>query len=289
MPKSIKYVTVLACIILFGFVFVFFQKSETKLKIYFLDVGQGDAILVRTPDNQDILIDGGPGNYVVDEIGKYLPFYDRDIEMMILTHAHSDHVSGLVEILKRYDVDQVLFSGTVKHDAPDYLAWLSIIEQKSIPLEVATCCKTYKLGDQVELQILYPFEDYSGKETEDLNESSLVSRLVYKSREFLFTGDAPISVEEKLIGKDLLIESDVLKMGHHGSKYSSGEMFLDYVHPDYAVIQSGEGNSFGHPHFKTINNLQKRDIKIIRNDQCGTIIMETDGNNLELSSEKCDL
>ncbi|MFA6391604.1 MAG: ComEC/Rec2 family competence protein [Patescibacteria group bacterium] len=288
MIKKISLITLSIGVVLFLAIYIF-GKNNSELKIYFLDVGQGDAILIRTPENQDILIDGGPGNMVVNEIGKFLPFYDRDIELMILTHAHSDHVSGLVEVLKRYEVDQVLFSGDVIHNAPDYLAWLDIILEKSIPLKVATCCETYKLGDQLELQILYPFEDYSGKEPEDLNESSVVSRLVYKDREFLFTGDAPIEVEEKLIEKMIHIESDILKVGHHGSKYSSGELFLDAVSPDYAVIQSGEGNSFGHPHFKSINNLQKLNIEIIRNDQCGTITMETDGIDLELSSERCDL
>ncbi|MFA6272426.1 MAG: ComEC/Rec2 family competence protein [Patescibacteria group bacterium] len=288
MIKKISLITLSIGVVLFLAIYTT-AKNDSALKIHFLDVGQGDAILIRTPEHQDILIDGGPGNLVVDEIGKYLLFYDRDIEIMILTHAHSDHVSGLVEVLKRYEVDQVLFSGNVDHDAPDYLAWLGIIEQKSIPLIVATCCKTYQLGNQVELQILYPFEDYSGKELEDLNESSLVSRLVYKDRKFLFTGDAPLEVEEKIIEKDLPIESDVLKVGHHGSKYSSGELFLDAVNPDYAVIQSGEGNSFGHPHFKTVNNLQKRNVEMMRTDQCGTIIMETNGNDLKLSSERCDL
>jgi competence protein ComEC len=288
MIKKISLIALSIVVVLFLVMF-YAGYHGSDLKIYFLDVGQGDAILIRTPDNQDILIDGGPGNSAVNEIGKFLPFYDRDIELMILTHAHSDHVSGLVEVLKRYEVDQVIFSGNVNHNAPDYLAWLDIISEKSIPLRVANCCETYELGYQVELQILYPFEDYSGKEPKDLNESSLVSRLVYKDKEFLFTGDAPIEVEEMLIEKNIPISSDVLKVGHHGSKYSSGELFLGAVNPDYAVIQSGEGNSFGHPHFKSINNLQKRNIKIIRNDQCGTIIMKTDGIDLELSSDRCDL
>ena len=266
---------------------IFLQKESSLLKVVFLDVGQGDAILIRTPDNQDILIDGGPGNKVVDEIGKFLPFYDRDIEMMILTHAHSDHVSGLVEVLKRYEVDQVLFSGKVEHSAPDYLAWLDIIEAKSIPLKATTCCEIYNLGDQLELQILYPFEDYSGQELEDLNSSSVVARLVYNGIEFLFTGDAPFEVEEELIKKNITFESDILKIGHHGSKYSSSLEFLDLVDSKYVVIQSGEGNSFNHPHFKTINNLKKREIEVLRNDHCGAIIIETDGNSLDIESERC--
>lgn len=289
MIKKIILITLFIGIVLFLGILFSDGNAEFGLKIYFLDVGQGDAILIRTPNNQDILIDGGPGNKVVDEIGKYLPFYDRDIEIMILTHAHSDHVSGLVEVLKRYEVEQVLFSGKVEHSAPDYLAWLNIIETKSIPLKAIACCETYNLGDQLALQILYPFEDYSGQELEDLNSSSVVARLVYKGKEFLFTGDAPFEVEEELIEKKIYFESDVLKIGHHGSKYSSNLDFLDLVNPKYAVIQSGEGNSFNHPHFKTINNLQKREIKIFRNDQCGTIIIETDGNDLEVKSERCDI
>lgn len=287
MEKLIKYIFVflvlLALVVAFGIVF----EKDSQLVVYFLDLGQGDSILIRTLNGQDILIDGGPGNKAVDEIGRYLPFYDRDIELMILTHAHSDHVSGLVEVLKRYKVEQILYSGRVEHQSADYLVWLDIIEQKSIPLRTVRCCEKIILGENLELEILYPFEDFSGKELEDLNNSSVVIRLAFQEIEFLFTGDAPIEVEKKIIAKNLNLDSDVLKVGHHGSKYSSSPEFLKLVDPDYAVIQSGEGNTFGHPHFKTLNNLEKQEIKILRNDQCGTISLKTDGEKLEVKSEWC--
>lgn len=289
MKKQLKLILALVMIFIILALVVVFNIQDKQLKVYFLDVGQGDAILIRTPDHQDILIDGGPSSDVVNEIGRYLPFYDRDIELMILTHAHSDHVVGLVEVLKRYQVDQILYPGRVEQNADDYLAWLNLIDQQSISLRTTQCCEQIILGENLVLETLYPFEDFSGKTVEDLNNTSVINRLVFGETEFLFTGDAPIEAEEKIIDKGLNLEANVLKVGHHGSKYSSSLEFLDLVNPEYAVIQSGEENKFGHPHFKTVNNLNKRGIEILRNDQCGIIIFETDGVSLDVRSERCEI
>lgn len=287
MKKQLRIIIITTILVLLLIVLVIRSNYDRELKVNFLNVGQGDAILIRTPSHQDILIDGGPGNKAVEEIGHLLPFYDRDIELMILTHAHSDHVSGLIEVLKRYQVEQILYSGKVLHESGDYLAWFNLIKEKSIPLRPAVCCERIFLGDQLVLEVVYPFEDFSGKRLEELNDSSLVIRLVYKGQEFLFMGDAPIKVEDELIHKGVNLESDVLKVGHHGSKYSSGPEFLELVDPQYAVIQSGAGNKFGHPHFKTINNLARLGVNILRNDECGTIFFESDGRKLKVQSEKC--
>ncbi|PIY96294.1 MAG: competence protein ComE [Candidatus Kerfeldbacteria bacterium CG_4_10_14_0_8_um_filter_42_10] len=287
MKKQVKLILVLVTLFAILAAIVVFNIQDKELKVYFLDVGQGDSILIRTPNHQDILIDGGPDSDVVNKIGQHLPFYDRDIELMILTHAHSDHLVGLIEVLKRYQVDQILYSGKVDYQSSDYLAWLDIIRKKTIPLRSVKCCEQISLGENLNLDILYPYEDFSGKKIEDLNDTSIVAQLIFQNKQFLFTGDAPVKVEKKLIDQNLNLESQVLKVGHHGSKYSSSSEFLKLVDPQYAIIQSGKDNKFGHPHFKTLNNLSKQGIEILRNDQCGTIWFKTDGEELKVKSEKC--
>ncbi|EKE14424.1 MAG: hypothetical protein ACD_12C00515G0004 [uncultured bacterium] len=272
---------------------IYFQEGkrvgairESYLRVSFLDIGQGDSILIQTPGNQDILIDGGPDNSVVDKLGRTLPFYDRDIELMILTHAHADHICGLVEVLKRYEVKQVLYSGKVDNNSACFLAWLDIIEEKNIPLTVALAGQNISLAQGLDMKILYPEEDLTGQKLKDLNDSSVVTLLDFKEIEFLFTGDAPQEIEEKLI-EEKLEKVEVLKMGHHGSKYSTSEEFLDAINPEYAVIQSGQDNKYGHPHFITLRKLEKRGVEILRNDICGNIYFETDGEGLEVKSDKC--
>lgn len=288
MKKQLKFIIIFILFFSVLTAIVLFSGKDKKLEVVFIDVGQGDAILIRTPNNQDILIDGGPDNSTVDKIGRLLPFYDRDIELMVLTHAHSDHVSGLVPILKRYQVDQIFYSGKVINDAPDYLTWFKLVEEKSIPFQVVTGGEKINLGENLMLEVLYPFEDFTGKSLDDLNDTSVVIRLVYQETEFLFMGDASAVVEKKLIDKDLNLVSDVLKVGHHGSKNSTSPEFINAVSPNYAVISSGKDNKFGHPHFKTLNTLAKEKVKILRTDLCGEVIFKTNGVNLEINSQKCD-
>lgn len=283
--KSKKYIFILLGILIILLIFlliIYFDFHDKTLKVIFLDIGQGDSILIRTPDKQDILIDGGPDNRVVDKLGQYLPFWDRDIELMILTHVHSDHIMGLIEVLKRYQVEKILYSGRVDYATSDYLTWLDFIEEKEIPLQVGILGQKYHLGDNLDLDILYPFQDFSGQKFEDLNDSSMVVRLDFEEIEFVFTGDASEKIEKEILAQNLELESEVLKVGHHGSKYSSSREFLEAINPQYAVIQSGEGNKFGHPHFKTLNNLEKLGIRILRNDQLGDIKFKTNGQDLEL-------
>ncbi|MFC1662662.1 ComEC/Rec2 family competence protein [Patescibacteria group bacterium] len=260
-----------------------FTGQADNLKVVFLDVGQGDAIYIRTPQAQDILIDGGPGSYAAEQIGQHMPFYDRDIELVILSHGHSDHVSGLVEILKRYQVKQIIYSGQVNHSAPDYQRFLELTDEKNIPLNSVTHGQQIKLSSDIRLDILYPNQDYTGKTLDDLNETSVIARLNYGQNVFLFTGDAGQEIEEQLLALELNLASEVLKIGHHGSKYSSSRAFIEAVSPDYAVIQSGEDNSFDHPHEETLDVLNKLNIKTLRNDQLGDIVCT--GNGVEIDCQ----
>src|SRR3989338_6097559 len=159
-------------------------NSPENLEVDFLDVGQGDAILIKTPGGVNILIDGGPDKSVARRLGENLAWWDKRIDLMILTHPHDDHVTGLVEVLKRYRVEKILYTGAV-HSAPNYLAWLKIIRDKKTPMTIIDKPQTISLGERTELQILYPNKSFLDKIFDDLNDSSIVARLVYGQNKFL--------------------------------------------------------------------------------------------------------
>jgi len=267
------------CIVLFWLVW---QQESKNLEVIFFDIGQGDSIFIKTPSHHTILIDGGPDSSVLAKVGRALPFYDHTIDVMILTHAHSDHVVGLVDVLKRYEVGLVLYTN-VDHTSPDFIEWRDLIEENNINYKIAIAGQEYKFG-QASLEILYPFEYVGDKEFKDLNDSSIIVRLEYQDTSFLLTGDASVVVEEELLEfyKEEDLASDVLKVGHHGSKYSSLLEFLRAVDPLLAVIQSGEGNGFGHPHRLVLKRLGGLGIEVLRNDEMGDIRMVSDGKEVRI-------
>ncbi|MDZ7798616.1 MAG: ComEC/Rec2 family competence protein [Patescibacteria group bacterium] len=256
--------------------FLIFSLNSSKndlLKVYFLDVGQGDSILIQTPAGQDILIDGGPGKAVINELDKHMSFWNRDIELMILTHPHADHVNGLVEVLKIYEVDQVL-GFDIDYNSSTYKQWQKLIKEKEIDYSETLAGDKFILSKNLYLETLYPFEDITGQEFEDLNDASIVNRLCYFEHCFLFTGDNSKEIEKKLIANNLTVKADVLKVGHHGSKYSSDRDFIKKVNPAYAIIQCGQDNRFDHPHEAAIERLNDQDIEILRNDKDGEIFCQ---------------
>jgi|APSaa5957512622_1039677.scaffolds.fasta_scaffold17355_3 competence protein ComEC len=256
--------------------------NDELLQVHFLDVGQGDSIYIRTPDEVDILIDGGPDKNVLSELGKVMPFWDREIDVMILTHPHSDHVSGLVEVLRRFDVKQIYYTG-VLHTAPDYLAWLDEIKKQGLDLKIVNEKFTLDLGEEIDLDFLWPLEDFTNKKVDNLNNTSIVNLLRYKDTQMLFTGDAEIEVEEALLEEEIDLAADLLKAGHHGSTTASSEEFLASVKPETVVIQCGQDNSFGHPHLRIIKRLQRLGIEIFRTDNDGMISVYSDGKQIALT------
>ena len=252
------------------------HAKNRELIISFFDIGQGDAALIKTPAGQNILIDGGPGTKILEPLSKELSWYDKTIDLMILTHPHSDHVDGLIPVLKRYEVKQILSTGVV-HSSPTYLAWLDLVREQNIPLTIVDREQTIDLGDDCRLQIIYPLTNLSGREVSNLNNSSIVARLIYKDTSFLLMGDAEIEVEQELIQAGIYLASDVLNTGHHGSDTSSSEEFLKTVKPEYAIISSGQDNSFGHPSPRVLKRLERIGAKILRTDELGTIKMSSDG------------
>ena len=210
-------------------------EQNDKLLVYFLDIGQGDSIFIKSPSGNKMIVDGGPGKTVLQELSKVLPFHDRKIDVVVSTHPDKDHIGGLVEVLKNYDVDFEIDPNVNAETAVlgNFEVALSKKDTKRI---VARRGVTVDLGGGAKFIILFPDRDVLDVET---NVASIVGKLVYGEKSFLLTGDSPQSIEEYLVyldGENL--ESDVLKIGHHGSRTSSATSFIETVNPRYAVIQA---------------------------------------------------
>ncbi len=270
-----------AVLILFGVAFFESFEESKALEVNFLDVGQGDAILIKTPDHQRILIDGGPSSAVVNKLGENLPFYDKKIDLIILTHPHADHLDGLIEVLKRYEVKKILSTGAT-HTTPDYLAWLEEIKKQNVPMEIAAAGQTIDFGGGIKMEIFYPKENLAGKSAENLNNTSIVAKLIFGQTSFLFTGDAESEVEDELIGGGVDLKADVLKVAHHGSKNATSQNFLEKVKPKFAVISVGADNQFGHPNAMTMKRLENIGAEIFRTDEDGDVKMVSDGIKVEI-------
>lgn len=247
--------------------------NQESLKVHFLNVGQGDSIYIRTPDEVDVLIDGGPDKTVLNELGEVMPFWDRDIDVMVLTHPHSDHVTGLVEVLRRFEVKKVYYTGVV-HTAPDYIAWLEEIKKQKIPLLVVKEKFDLQLGEKAQLEFLWPVEDFTNKKVSNLNNTSIVNRLVFGDNQILLTGDIEEEVEEKLLELSSDMTANILKLAHHGSKTATTEDFLTAVSPKQAIIQCGLGNDFGHPHGRVLERLRRLNVNIKRTDLDGRVSLK---------------
>ena len=245
-------------------------SAENKLEIAFLDVGQGDACLIKTPFGQNILIDGGADYKVIEELEKELQWWDRAIDLMILTHPHDDHVAGLIFVLERYNVKKILYTGVV-HSAPAYLEWLKIVKAKNIPLMIIDRPQKIIFGNDCFLNIIYPRQSLLGKSVSNLNNSSIIAELDCENKTVLFMGDAEIEVEEELIKTGDLRSVEILKVGHHGSNTSSHQEFLEMVNPQKAIISSGKNNKFGHPSLRIIKRLERFGAEVLRTDTDGTI------------------
>lgn len=275
--------------------------SPHKLRVSFLDVGQGDAILVQTPSGKSMLIDGGPTNVVLEKIAHEMSYFDNDIDVMVATHPDADHVTGLIPVLEKYKILTTVISpaeGSTK--IVDDLTNHIVVEHTDT--HVAQSGDSIDFHDGVVVKILYPSAKYIGKKS-DTNDASVSMVITYGDESFLLTGDLPSTEESKLIEALLSLRQShvsrhelpspsadsniiVYKVGHHGSKYSSGEQLLTYIKPEYAVISAGKNNKYGHPNIEAINRLQKYAKEILSTIDRGTISFITDGRMMEVETTK---
>lgn len=254
---------------------VYIKENNTgTLKVFFLDVGQGDAIYIRTPGGRDMLIDGGPSKIVIQRLSEVMPWYDKTIDVVLETHPDADHIGGLPHVFARYEVGVFIEPGVKSPNAIDD-ELLRLREEKNIPQTIARRGMRVDFGDGSHFDILFPDTDPAFLET---NTASIVGRMVYGSTSVMLTGDSPDEIERHLIFKDgTTLRSDILKAGHHGSRTSSGLEFVKTVAPKYAVISAGKGNRYGHPHKEVLNVFNTLGVEVMRTDTMGTLYFVSDG------------
>jgi len=271
---------ILVCINTVAWAVVKSVSTDHNLEVVFFDVGQGDSIFIETSDGFQVLIDGGPGLAVLEKLGEEMAFYDREIDLIILTHPEHDHMFGLLEVLKRYEIKNILWTGIIR-DTAEWKEWKRLIEEEGANILIAETGQKIVLSENIYLSILYPFESLEGQETKYTNDTSIVAELIFNNVSFLFTGDISKKIEKQLVDEYIDLESDILKIAHHGSKTSSCLEFLEVVSPELVVISVGE-NRWGHPHPETLANLEKFGIQVLTTRNYGDIKIVSNGNSFNI-------
>lgn len=247
-----------------------------RVVVWVFDVGQGDAIFIDGPD-KDILIDGGPNGVVVEKLSAVMPFWDRSIDIVINTHPHADHVTGLNHVLERYRVSEVWVGGQ-DYGTGAFAYFEELAREKK---HVVSVGRTVDLGSGAHLEVLWPHAPFDGETLDDPNAGSIVTLLTYRDTTVLLTGDIGVKEERLLQGR--LEHVDVLKVGHQGSKTSSASGFLQAISPDYAVISVGK-NDYGHPHAIVLDRLERFAKRILRTDTDGDIRILSDGGEPSITT-----
>ena len=276
---------------------IYWQENQPRfLKIIFLNVGQGDSVFIETPSGFKTIIDAGVNSTVVRSVSKFLPFYDRKIDLLIATHSDSDHVGGFVDLIQRFKIKNFSQNSIKDNDALN-AEINNLIDQNKIDQYFLKSGDKIILDEKenIYLEILWPPDDHQEK---DNNDNSLIIRIVYQDVAVMLTGDASLEIEEKLIqnlSSDKL-KSNILKAGHHGSKTSTNYEFLGVVNPDFVLITAGKDNRFGHPHQEVLDNIEKfsdrriiaegsdeelpQKIKILETFVLGSIYFQSDGEEV---------
>ncbi|OHA08315.1 MAG: hypothetical protein A3A44_02400 [Candidatus Sungbacteria bacterium RIFCSPLOWO2_01_FULL_60_25] len=251
------------------------EAGDGRLTLSVFDVGQGDAIFIDAGNGNQALIDGGPDGAVLAKIGGVMPFWDRTIELVALTHPHADHLDGLIPVLERYDIGMVVESG-VNHSIPEYDTWHTLIRERGIPLHIAKAGERIRLSPDAALEALAPLRDFTGTSA-PVHDAMVVLRLVNRNAAALLTGDAEDEVEREMLRSGASVAADVLKVGHHGSKTSTSDAFLEAVRPNIAVISVGAKNRYGHPFQLVLDRLGRAGVRILRTDRDGDVVFVSNG------------
>lgn len=252
-------------------------------KLYFFDVGQGDAIYLRTLEGNDVLIDSGPGDAVVSKLGQAMPLLDRTIELAILTHPHADHISGMIEVLKRYRVEKILLPD-VDYDSQTYKELLALLNEKKVQILRPKLGERLVLDHSTTFDIFYPISPRFFQAPKDINDASIAGRLSFGQNRVMLTGDAGKDIEQLFLQLKLPLASQILKVGHHGSKHSTSPEFVNAVSSTYAVISVGK-NSYGHPSPETLEVLASSGQKVLRTDLEGDVVFSLYPDHLVLKNQ----
>lgn len=269
-----------ACVVL---MFAYCAYPSDTLSFYALNVGQGDALFIETPEKHQVVVDGGPDMRVLSELSRVMPFYDRTIDMLVLSHPQADHMFGLLEILKRYRVANVLMTG-VNYPTDLYAEFLKLVREEGAHVVFAHAGQTVALGS-VELDVLYPLGIIHGTDAVgDVNDTSLAGVVRYGDTSFLFMGDAGLAEEVVLVESGVSLDIDVLKISHHGSRTSTSQLFLEKTTPEIAVVSVGAKNTYGHPNPDTLARLGN--IPLYRTDTQGRVKVVSDGEHIRVKTER---
>ncbi len=294
--KSSRVVIIISlCVMWLGFM-LYDYYFDRSLEIYFLDVGQGDSILIETPEKEIILIDGGPGDQVLTDIGHILPPWIRKIDILVLTHPHADHINGLLDVMGRYDVEKIIWN-PICYDYNQYDEFRNMLSQMKNKEDIIVADQDIDLKMQsgVSVSILWPKNGDGGGNDIDIsrddlvggdcingfddnvNNDSVILGLKYGEFDALFMGDAETPVEQELLAGNELYDIDILKAGHHCSRTASSLDFLNVVKPELAICSVGKDNKFGHPHEETLDRFREGGIAYLRTGLYGTIEIVSDG------------
>jgi len=289
MKKKVRIVFILVLLFLTVFIWqrVFALSRDSLLEVDFLNVGQGDSILIEMPYQNQVLIDGGPSSDAVEKVAKEMPFFDRKIEMVILTHPDRDHITGLFSILDTYKVEKVLLPNIGYFDSEKrkvlYETLKKKIREQGGKVIFGKRGQRISFSENSRFLILWPIDNLKIK---DNNDYSIVSLFSFGNMDFLFTGDISKRIEPQLFPGNLELKKiEVLKVAHHGSRYSTSESFIKRVSPEIAIISVGK-NNYGHPAREVLDNLRKYGIKIFRTDKNGKIKIISDGNFYKVIPER---
>lgn len=305
----------LVCFNIVAWFAVFYFLTASPLKVVFFDVGQGDSAFIEIGGLYQVLIDGGPGRGVLEKLSGEMGFWDKSIDLIVLSHPEKDHFEGLISVLEQYKVDNIVWTGAERETAV-FEAWQKAlaqeekqgaeikiamagqevifplapipqiqkaVEESSIPEVFPPASPAPQPPGFLEyavIEILYPFENLEGTEPKDSNKTSIVVKLDFGQTDFLFTGDIYDDQEKELIEQGIDLKSGVLKLAHHGSKTSSSFEFLQAVWPQVAVVSCGRDNSYGHPHGQVLERLEEYGIQALRTDEKGDITIESNGSSL---------
>jgi competence protein ComEC len=276
--KKTAYISslVLFCIALTIFCLNLGNNHKGLLFVSFLDIGQGDAIFIQAPNGRQILVDGGPDKILLRELGKVMSIFDRSIDAIMITNPDKDHIGGFINLMQRYGVDTLIEPGTIS-PSDTYKTVETLAKDKNINKVIARRGMNIILDKErnVYIHILFPDHDVSKQST---NDGSIIAKLTFGETSVLLQGDAPQNSERYLFYLNKTeLDSDILKVGHHGSRTSTDRDYVLAASPRFAVISLGKDNKYGHPHKETMDTLNALNIPILRTDIEGRISFESDG------------
>ena len=268
--------------------FVYLSSNDGKLHLVVCNVGQGDAIFIRTASKADILIDGGPDKKVLECLGRHMPFWDRSLDIIILTHPDADHITGLIDVIERYKI-RYLLTQPNPGKTQIYELFTNVLAEEKISAKYVSRAGEFSIGKEASFKILWPASDKPEEINQNsskasLNRFSVISVLSYGKFNALLTGDAGSEIQDKIAPS--VGDIDVLKVPHHGSKTGMSDYFLSLTKPELALISVGENNRYGHPTKFILDLLKNRGVKTLRTDQSGDLEIVSDGTSWSVKTSR---